>query len=254
MIPKLTFEVIDNPDNMIKVINGFLLGTRGVFDWRYIYAREYPEIKELLAKSSEPEEIRKASEDFFKKLYYSNLTQLEKIKETFELAWAQDEDKLMAALSKVLEKDWPEDCKTMKAWISLNPICPRFLKQRSFDLYWKFSPEKMKVMALHEILHFLWFEKWKDVFPNFKEKEFESPNLIWKLSEIVPLAILGDKRIQSIFKHEPSVYREWRLKKINGKPLLEQIQKLYTDKKSMADFMKKSLDFLKANESELNLK
>jgi hypothetical protein len=64
-------------------------------------------------------------------------------------------------------------------------------------------------VALHEILHFIWFEKWKEIFPEHNKKEFESPHLAWKLSEMVPLAILSDSRIQNIFRHKPPVYNEW---------------------------------------------
>jgi len=233
MIPKLKFEVIDNPKGMINLINSFLLHSGKGFDWSSVYAKAYPEFGDLINKTHDPEEIKKISENFFMNLYNSKLPELEKI-------------------SKNFQKEWPEDSKVLKAWISLNPICPRFLDQRAFDIYWKFSLDKMKTIALHEILHFIWFEKWKEIFPNYDKKEFESPHLVWKLSEMVPLAVLSDNSIQEIFKHEPSVYNEWKSKQINGKPLLDHLQTIYDDKKSFEDFVKKSWEFVREHEKEIN--
>lgn len=252
MIPKLTFEVIDNPDGMIRIINNFLLNkNRSGFDWSKTYSKKYPRLGKLIKKAKNQEEIKQISTNFFKDLYNNNTEKLERVSKKFQKEWNKKGEKILSILSEVIEIKWPEDCKEMKSWISLNPICPRFIKQRSFDLYWRFSLKEMKETSLHEILHFIWFEKWKEVFPNYNEKEFESPHLIWKLSEIVPLAVLNDKRIQKIFKHKPSVYREWWIKRINGKPLLNHIQEIYDNKKSFADFMKKSWDFVKAHRKEL---
>lgn len=62
---------------------------------------------------------------------------------------------------------------------------------------------KMKAVSLHEILHFIYFEKWKQIFPQTNEKEFECPGLVWELSEMVPPIVLSDERMQKIFRHNP---------------------------------------------------
>jgi hypothetical protein len=252
MIPKLTFEVIDNPKGMIDIINGFLIHSGKGFDWSDVYLEMYPELGKQISETQNKREIEKISEDFFKKLYHEKLKEMKKTAKEFQADWNKDGKKLLDALSKVVEKEWPENCREMKAWVSLNPICPRFLEQRAFDVYWRSPIEEMKGTCLHEILHFIWFEKWKEVFPKYNKKEFESPHLIWKLSEIVPIAVLGDKRIQSIFKHEPPVYEEWKPIKIKGKPLLEHIQEIYNRRKSFEDFMIKSWKFINRHKREIN--
>ncbi|MEK6855765.1 MAG: hypothetical protein AABX66_01255 [Nanoarchaeota archaeon] len=251
MVPKLTFEAIDNPEGMIRLMNNFLIYSGKGFDWSKIYAKEYPDFGKLIKKLDNSEDLRKISSSFFKELYYYQLSNLKKIAKSFQLNWDKDGSKLLLALSKVVEKEWTEDCKEMKAWISLNPICPRFLEQRAFDVYWKLSNNEMKETCLHEILHFIWFEKWKEVFPNYNEREFESPHLIWKLSEIVPFAVLGDKRVQKVFKHIPSVYPEWTSKKIEGKLLLECIQEIYDQRNSFEEFLIKSWEFVQRHSSEI---
>ena len=48
----------------------------------------------------------------------------------------------------------------------------------------------MKEVVAHEILHFLWFKKWKEVFPQIDRKEYEGPHLVWRLSEVMDPVIL----------------------------------------------------------------
>jgi hypothetical protein len=157
----------------------------------------------------------------------------------------------MQALSEVIEIDWSKDCKNITAWITLNPICPRDIKKRSFDVFFKLTPKKVKEVAVHEILHLIYFEKWKQVFKEYNEKEFDYPHLVWKLSEITPKAIMGDIRIQKAFKHQPKVYNIWEETKINNKPLLNYIQDFYDNKKDFADFLNKSYEFIKQYKKQL---
>lgn len=251
IIPKLTFELIDNVPLMIRMINRFLTNSTKGFNWSGVYAKEYPELGEKLKGKQDSKEIEQISSEFFTNFYNAHKDNLEIITKDFQAEWDKDENKLLKTLSEVVEKEWTEDCKEIKAWVSLNPICPRYLKQRTFEVFWKYPIERMKATSLHEILHFIWFEKWKDVFKDYKESEFEAPNLVWKLSEMVPVAILNDNRLKKIFNHEHSVYKEWENKKINDKPLLCYIKEMYDNRKDIADFMVKSYEFVKANEEAL---
>jgi len=158
----------------------------------------------------------------------------------------------MKVLSEVVEQDWPDRDKKILARISLNPICPRYIKQRTFDLFYKSKLEYMKSVAIHEILHFIYFEKWKKVFPKTPKKEFDAPYLIWQLSEMVPKIILNDKQVQNVFRYRFSSYKEYENFKLNGKPLLSYLQSFYENKKDFADFLKKSWKFVKQYEDKIN--
>ena len=56
-------------------------------------------------------------------------------------------------------------------------------------------------VSAHEILHFLWFKKWKEVFPETGLKEYESPHLVWRLSEIMdPIILQCQPKIKELIK------------------------------------------------------
>lgn len=252
MTPNVKFITYSNPNRMIGVIQRMLLPTRKGFDWSNVYAKEYPQFGNLISKVEDPDEIKNLSYMYFNELYSQNKTLLEHIANGFQSEWDKNGNLMLEELSKTLEFPWPDNCNNITAYPTLNPICPRFLREKSFEVYYKYSPKDMKKVALHEILHFIWFEKWKQVFPNSDEKEFEAPYLIWKLSEMVPQAVLGDERIQTVFPHSPSVYQEWKVKSINDKPLLQHLQEIYSQRNSFEDFMKSSLKFVQTHENEIN--
>jgi hypothetical protein len=95
------------------------------------------------------------------------------------------------------------------------------------------------------------FEKWKKVFPNWKWKDFDTPHLIWHLSEMVPGIVLNDARLQKVFKWNQPSYWEYQRTRIRGKPLLSYLQKYYDERKDFADFLKKSWKFVKKNEEKI---
>ncbi|MCC7552119.1 hypothetical protein KO317_00445 [Candidatus Micrarchaeota archaeon] len=121
---------------------------------------------------------------------------------------------------------------------------PRYLEKRTFDLYYKENIKNMKAITIHELLHFIYFDKWKKIFPKDDISKFEAPNKIWHLSEMVPKIILNDKKIQHIFKYPFSSYKEYDLYLINGKPVVYGLQEIYEKRKNFTDFLKKSRKFV----------
>ena len=160
----------------------------------------------------------------------------------------------MIALENVNETKWPKELKIISAKITLNPICPRYLEDYSFDIHFAFPNILMKRITLHEISHFIFFKKFKEIYPKINPKRFEYPNIVWNLSEIVPLMILGDKRIQEIIEHEPSIYNVYKKLKINEKNILEILQNFYNKRKNFTDFIKTSYNFMKKHEKEIKTK
>jgi len=114
------------------------------------------------------------------------------------------------------------------------------------------NEEQVKVVILHELSHFLFFKKIKEIFPEVNEQEFESPHLIWKLSEIVPGIIFSKEVSELKLSNERLYYTFLDNITLNGKSLLEELNNLYEKSKDFESFVKSSLIYLKENEQELN--
>lgn len=250
MIPKVKFEVAPL-EHYIKHVCHFLNPGRGDWDWSNIILKNYPKLKEKLRKIKAKKQRNKTTYNFFREMEKNKKLEFIKNKKKFKKEWGKINDKVMRTLSVIVETKWPKNSVEITCFLTLNPICPRDIKKRTFDLFYKSNIWKMKAISLHEILHFIYFEKWKQIFPKTKEREFEAPHLIWFLSEMVPPSIQKDRKIQKIFKHKPLVYKELEKCKINGKPLLKHIQEFYDKRKDFADFLKQSWKFVKKHEKEI---
>ena len=54
-------------------------------------------------------------------------------------------------------------------------------------------------MSAHEALHFWWFIKWKQLYPEIPRMEYDSPYLSWQYSEMVTDPILNNEPFNKIF-------------------------------------------------------
>lgn len=137
----------------------------------------------------------------------------------------------------------------IKAYISINPICPRFLDNLSFSL----SPntKNPNLTICHEICHFIYFKKFSEVFPNIKKENYEFPHREWILSEIVAVLILNNKKMRAIHNGKSDYYEDHKKISIGDKKLVNIIEELYKDysngKNNFEVFLKKSLEVVNRN-------
>lgn len=219
-------------------------------DWAmgHIFSK-YPQLKERLNQSKDKSKTIKS---FFSEQEKKFLPVMISEQKGFQDSWDKINDKVFSALEEIHETKFPAE--VFSARVTLNPICPRNLNANRFDIYFGMAHGIMKTVVAHELSHFIFFAKFKEIFPKLKPEERESPNIIWKLSESVPAVIFNDKRILKIFEPVQGavVYNSITKIDIDGKPLLETLQEFYDKRKSFEDFIRKSYEFFKLHEKEIN--
>ncbi|MBS3087198.1 hypothetical protein J4226_01255 [Candidatus Pacearchaeota archaeon] len=234
---------LPNPDEHAEEISGFLNPEYG-WDWGEYILGEYPELRKKLLGVSDGLEKKKIAKEYFTGYFADNINSLNEKVSSFQKSWDEIGEDFVLALEDVLEIKWNKQDRIARAYVGLNPICPRDILKRDFSVYYKKDDFEMRRTVFHEMLHFLWFDKWKTIFTDFNHNNLNEPALEWKLSEIVPLAILSDSRIQKLFEHYPSVYDEWQKIIIDDKPLLKHIQEIYDGRSDFEDFVRKSWEFV----------
>ncbi|MBT3397910.1 hypothetical protein HOA55_04895 [archaeon] len=244
MIPKVRV-VLGEVKDYLGILEYFVLSDNM---FRKGCLSQYPKFKEILKKSkNEKEDLRLFFESFNKK----NKKKLQKLVEKTKKAWAPLNNKIMKAFEDLHQIKWTKKHSNFTARITLCPVCPRYLEYNAFDVYYRFNEKRIIDTFLHELSHFIFFEKLKKVYPKINSKEFEHPHLIWKMSEVMPGIILQDKKIQEIYKNkEISVYDNIKKIKIEGKLLLEIFQKFYDERNDFESFIKKSYGFIKKHKKE----
>jgi hypothetical protein len=235
-------------DQSVGSIHGFLNPYKNEWDWSDIIYKSYPDLEPLIKAIKKVSDRKQIEEDYFKKFVTDNRINLKDIAGIFQASWDKNGKEIFEILAEIVEIDWAEIPSEIVASVSLNPINPRFIKSSTFDIFYGSSSERAKSTTIHEIFHFIYFKKWREIFPKTKEREFDAPCLVWHLSEMIPGIVLNDDRLQEVFKHKFHSYDVYEGAVIDGKLLLSSLQNFYDERKDFDDFLKNSWDFAQRNQ------
>lgn len=149
------------------------------------------------------------------------------------------------------------DCKpifdTTLIEISLNPICPRYLNEKRFTIFFKFGPEQFLNTVIHELIHFVWFFIWQKHF-NDSSNEYESPHLKWILSEMVVDTLVKNTELNQFYKargNETPAYSYFYDMHIQNKPVLDTLSLFFKQSKEITLFMEKAFQYILTYENEI---
>ncbi len=229
-------------------IHGFLFQNK--WGWGKYIIKKHPKIKKVFSFKTETGQV-KFLEDYIVKFKKENQKLIEKNKTKYQTEWQKIEKDFFIILSEIIQTDWPKNRKIIKAMVSVNPICPRFLNDWSFFIFYNYKKisHAMEVI-MHESCHFLYFEKWKKLYPKMDSKKFESPHLEWHLSEILAPIILNDPRIQKLLKRKADFYEEHEKLKIGDRTVPKYFNDLYKKNsldKNFDELLKGSYKVIKKN-------
>jgi hypothetical protein len=218
--------------------------------WGKYIIKKHPKIKKVFDFKSKKEKI-KFLNNFIINFRKENKELIEKNKKEYQKEWGRIEKEFFIILSEIIETDWPKNKKIIKAKISANPICPRSLSDWSFSLFYNYKKAfDATEIIMHEACHFLYFEKWKQLYPEMDNKKFNEPHIEWHLSEILAPIILNDVRVQKSLKHKAVFYKEYKRIKIEGKTAPKYFNDLYKKTikdKNFEEFLKEAYRTIKRN-------
>lgn len=190
----------------------------------------YPELIQELRGATEKSEEMSICRRFAEEKIIEQKEALLRAKKEIEEEWTKIEHDYLKILSEHLETDWPADKTFITGYISILPICPRYLKNFSFSLDFKKNVADARVTIAHEILHFIWFKKWLEVFADISPKEYECPHLVWRLSEVMdPIILHSYPEICKLIKPKSWGYNSFKNLKIGDKSMTEYFNQIYSD-------------------------
>lgn len=209
----------------------------------------YPQLeKEKLIGKNKKQYL---SETLFN-IYEETKDEIEEKVSTYNKHFLEHKEQIEDALSQAFQVDSRSLFNDLTGNITLNPICPRYLEEHCFDVFYKNSERGALGVSLHEVIHYFWFYVWNTEFGD-SYQEYERPSLKWILSEMVVESIMSDERLCSInpyFPHEDGggcIYPYFFDMTIDGKPILNTIDQMYKNNK-ITDFMKQSYEYCKKHE------
>lgn len=247
--PKVKFVDI-SISKEVDWIHGFLF--QNEWGWGRYIIKKHPKIKKIFSFKKEEDQV-KFLRNYLIQFKKDNQKLVEKNKTKYQAEWRKIEKDFFILLSEIMQIDWPKNKRIIKAMISVNPICPRFLDDWSFSIFYDYKKRSHAMeVIMHECCHFLYFEKWKKMYPKMNHKKFESPYLEWHLSEIIAPTVLNDQRIKKLLKQKAFFYEEHEKIKINNKKVPQYFTELYNKNKNFEQFLDKSYKVIKKNKSLFN--
>ena len=229
MTPKVVYDIIA-PDKEAGLFYDFLGGGPG--RWDVVFDRVYPELRPMIASAKDRAEALDRCKTFAAALHAYNKEDMETARGTIQSAWDAVGPEFLRLLADHFETAWPDEHPTIVGHVSSLPVFPRFLDTFSFCLGYKDVSTLIEISA-HEILHFLWFKKWAEVFPDMGPDTYQSPHLVWRLSEIMdPIILQCHPQIQRCIKPKKWGYSSFAQITIGEVSMTEFFRDLY--EKAMA--------------------
>lgn len=219
--------------------------------WRDALYQFYPQLdRGRMERASGPERAAYLRE-VLSGTYGQLVPELTEKVEAYQSHWNANRRAVEQALGDIFQMPLAGRYQDIRADITLNPVCPRFLSERRFDIFYRNSPSGALGMALHEIVHFLWFDRWNALFHD-DPAEYETPHLKWVFSEMAVKPVLGEPRLAERNPYYPGecVYEYFYAMTVGGRPVLETMEELFA-RGTIDQFMVDGYRYCQEHEAEI---
>lgn len=203
-IPKVKFKKMSLKEN-IEIIKWAYFEDGVDLNVHNYTIQYFPELEFIDINLSQAEINKKIKEvvtNYYEK--YENKIDSEVIR--YNQLWEKYNDKYFETLSNFFGCSFPKKINEIVATVGLIPVFPRNLDTLSFSISTNVDDIKLIETTAHEILHFMWFEKWKIIHPETPRRNYDTPYLEWKYSEMVTDPILNNKPFNEIFDFNEKGY------------------------------------------------
>lgn len=233
-IPKIVFEPLTLEQN-IDLVKWAYFEDNDSLNLHELTINMFEELK-IIDKNYTKEQIYLLIEEIVTKKYNENKEKINKEVDKYNEMWRKYNDEYFKELSKYLNINWPKELKIINGFVGIIPVCPRYLDTFDFSLSINTKEQDLVRISAHETCHFLWFQKWKSLYPNIPRYEYDSPYNTWKYSEMVVDPIINSKEITKILKIKEKAYDSFYQKKDkNNNYMMEELNKIYKTNKKIED-------------------
>lgn len=214
----------------------------------------YPQIQKEAVNKRSPAEQKRNLTAALSAVYNEIKGEIDSKVISYNAHFERHREQIEDALSEAFDMDTRAVFNDLEANITMNPVCPRFLREHRFDVFYKNSEKGALGISIHEIIHYIWFYVWNSHFGDSYD-EYETPSLKWILSEMVVESIMSDRRLSSVNPYFPRenggcVYSYFLDMMIDGAPVLDTLDKMYRNNK-MTDFMENAYSYCLKNEAAI---
>lgn len=254
VIPEIYVKVSDLEFNVNFVTNSLnpdFLKQNSSLPFQDRIFRAFPELSGRIRSDMMNEEVRNIVRDVFE-LKYKN-EQVAMLEKTAEI-----QDKLnrvivpaLPVLFQEFNLSWKKEYGDITCYLGLYSFFPRKVFTKEYWIHYLTKEEYIYKAAMHEINHFVLFEKWKSMHGYTKAREPEHPEPLWFLEEMIVDPTLNTKALQEIVPYPQKAYEQFYTASIQGRTPQECIQSYYMESGSIEEFLERTYRYIEDNLKEL---
>lgn len=179
------------------------------------------------------ENYKKYIDDF----YLVHEAEILEKQEEINKALLEKQDKFFVALRELFSIDFSGQ--NYQGYLSIFNCNPRYLKTKTFQIYYKRELIDMLEVALHESMHFAFFEYLDKNFSKQIKDMNKNNGTLWELSEILNVIFLNLPSFQEILGKEEKLFYP------NLKDKLDKAKIIWDSTKDVKMFVAKYLEEVK---------
>ncbi len=250
MVPKVTFETLGIKENLEELVYYAKIenSQNSPLNFYQFTLNLFPELKGKLKPNMSNKEIYMILDNEVKPTLQKLQEKTDEIKK-YQAIWNKVNNQIMKELEKQLNIKWPEN-ETIICRVGLLPVCPRDIMGRTFNVNYGMNPENIISTTIHELCHFIYFEKWKQIYPNYSEEEFDRPHIAWYLSEAMIDPLINNEIFKKYTNDGLSSYTVFYETEIEGKSIIDTLRD-YVNQNSIEKAIQMGYEFFKKHENEI---
>ncbi|OGF67519.1 hypothetical protein A3H04_02060 [Candidatus Giovannonibacteria bacterium RIFCSPLOWO2_12_FULL_43_11c] len=150
----------------------------------------------------------------------------------------QKSDLYFTAIKKYFGLDCGKE--NYKGYVSIFDCNPRFVDDKSFQVFYKKSGSDKLRVCFHEITHFAFFDYFEKLFPAEYRSLDRNSGVLWELSEVINVILLNEPEFKNILQGEEKLFYP------NLEDKLTAIRSIWggSGKRLDTNFIQKSLAYL----------
>ena len=223
MVPLVKFKAMSLEDN-IELVKWALENSNSTLDLRDSIIYYFPELSD--------DNI----DEVVSKYYNLKKDEINSSVSKYSLLWKKYNSVYFEKMCEYLNLS-NVDIKEIEVTVGYIPVCPRDISNNCFSLNVGYDEATLLRNCAHEILHFLWFKKFEELFPTC---DINPPSLAWKYSEMVVDPILNSW-INDIFDNkftEKAYDSFYEIKDNSGNYLMDVLKDIYNSDKTIEEKIK----------------
>lgn len=254
MIPKIVVEKMDMETN-IEFICRFVNPefnrqnkTRPFAERTYLL---YPELRGKILDTMNDEEIYNIVKPSVEQAFIDKKLEIDSRIEELQSAFDKIQYELMTNLINTFEMEWPEELDIITCYVGCISSFPRNVITKKFFISYEKDMDMLMMVSIHEINHFVLFEKWKQMHGYNKENEPSYPETLWFLEEMAVDPTLNIPCIQNVAPYPQKAYEQFYECMIDGISAEEHLINMFANRSSMEEFLNTAYDFIDKNKELL---